>query len=409
MVPDHRKVSRIEHTRKQQLLQRVIQLELGYDDQNDANLLRDDPTMKASLDVDVSDGRLSSQPTLSRFENACTARDILRMQWKLAMEWLHALDEDRRQITIDIDSTPMEGHGRQQQLFYCEHFGAHKLHPLMLFDGETGQLITVVLRAGNVGDSANIEDWIPCLITSVKHLHRRDCAVVVRADGGFATPRLYRGLDRQNRLWGDVGYLIGFGKNAVVKRRLEPAMKTARRLKKDGQKKARVFTSFSYRAKSWERTRTIVGKAEVTDKGDNPRFVVTNFNQMAPRILYEIGYCGRGRCERWIGEYKTGLFADRISCHDFNANGFRTILAALAYRLMFFIQTQLQSVADQKKAPVDTARRCRRLARATFCQLRLRLLKVAFIVRRSVRRIYLQGAKSFPMADVFHHIARAMN
>ena len=106
--------------------------------------------------------------------------------------------------------------------------------------------------------------------------------------------------------------------------------------------------------------------AEVTDKVDNPRFVVTNFDQIAPQILYEIGYCGRGRCERWIGEYKTGLFADHVSGHDFNANGFRTILAALAYRLMYFIQIQLQSIVDQNKAPLDTARRCRRLALATF-------------------------------------------
>ena len=147
----------------------------------------------------------------------------------------------------------------------------------------------------------------------------------------------------------------------------------------------------------------------MTDKGDNPRFVVTNLNETSSRILYEIGYCGRGRCERRIGEYKTGLFGERISCHDFDANGFRTILAALAYRLVFFIQTELGSLADQKKTSADTARRCRRLARSTFCQLRLRLLKVVFIVRRSVRRIYLQGAKGFPMADVFHHVARAMN
>lgn len=409
MVPDERDPLRTAHSRKQQVLQRVLQLALGYEDQNDADSLRDDPILKASCDVDPDKGRLSSQPTLSRFENACTENDILRMQWKLALDWLHSLDEDRRQITIDIDSTPMEGHGEQEELFYCDHFRGYKLHPLMLFDGETGQLITVVLRPGNAGDSADIEDWIPCLVMALKHLHRQDCSVVVRADAGFATPRLYDALDRLDRLWGPVGYLIGFRKNSVVKGQLEPAMETARRLQKQQKKKARVFTSFSYRANSWKQARTIVGKAEVTEQGDNPRFVVTNFEQIDPRLLYEIGYCGRGRCEQWIGEYKNGLFGDRISCHEFEANGFRTILAALAYRLMFFIQTQLRRLAADQKASAETAERCRQMARATFCQLRLRLLKVAFIVRRSVRRIYLQGAQSFPMADVFHHVARAMH
>ena len=409
MVPDDRDPSRIDHSRKQQVLQRVLQLALGYEDQNDADFLRDDPILKASCDADVNEGRLSSQPTLSRFENACTAHDILRMQWKLALDWMHSLDEDRREITIDIDSTPLEGHGQQQALFYCGHFGGYKLHPLLLFDGETGQLITVVLRAGNVGDAADIEDWIPCLVTVLKHLHRPDCFIVVRADGGFATPRLYQALDHLDRLWGPVGYLIGFSKNSVVQRHLEPAMATARRMSQERSKKARVFTSFRYKANSWKRSRTIIGKAEVTEQGDNPRFVVTNFEQISPRLLYEVGYCGRGRCEQWIGEYKNGLFGDRISCHEFEANGFRTILAALAYRLMFFLRTELRRVANEEQASAETTKRCRQLARATFCQLRLRLLKVAFIVRRTVRRIYLQGARSFPMADVFHHVTRAMN
>ena len=103
------------------------------------------------------------------------------------------------------------------------------------------------------------------------------------------------------------------------------------------------------------------------------------------------------------------MFASRISCHEFDANGFRRSLAALAYRLLFSLQAQLDRVADQQQACAHTAERCRRLARETFWQLRLHLLKVAFAVRRSVRLISLKEARSFRMADVFHHVARAMN
>jgi len=111
--------------------------------------------------------------------------------------------------------------------------------------------------------------------------------------GIFATPLLNRALERLNRLWGPVGYLIGFGKNSVVKQRLEPAMETARRIHRERNTKARVFTSFSYQAHSWKRSRTIVDKAEVTEQGDNPRFVVTNFEQVAPRLLYEVAFLVR--------------------------------------------------------------------------------------------------------------------
>ena len=82
--------------------------------------------------------------------------------------------------------------------------------------------------------------------------------------------------------------------------------------------------------------------------------------------------------------FKNGVFADRISCHRFEANGFRTILAAVTYRLMFSIQTHLRTVAEQPSTPVETAERCRWLAQATFSKLRFRLLKVAFLVRQSV-------------------------
>ena len=214
-----------------------------------------------------------------------TTHDILWMQWKLALDWLHSLDDGRRQITIDIESTPLEGHGDQQALFYCGFTEAYKLHPLMLFDGEIGQLIKVVLRPGDAGDSADIEHWIPCLVTALKFLHRQDCCTVVRGDAGFATPRLYRALVRHDRLWGPMGYLIGFRSNSVIIQQLKPAIQTARRISEQRNEKARVFTSFSYQDNSWKRPRTIIGKAEVTEQGNNPRFLVTNFAQTAPRPL----------------------------------------------------------------------------------------------------------------------------
>lgn len=408
MIPDKRAPDKIVHSRREQVLQRVLQIAMGYEDQNDADWLCDDPIFKAACDVAVDEGKLSSQPTLSRFENTSTDIDVTKMQWMLVFTWLNSLDEDRQEITIDVDSSAFEGHGDQDQLSFCGFFKGHKLHPLLLFDGETGQLITVILRPGNAHDAAGINDWIPNLITLLKVGHRRDCSIVIRADGGFATPRLYQALEELDQTWGQVGYLIGFRKNLVVNKLLEPAMKVARQCHKTTTKKTRVFCGFRYQAKSWKTARTIIGKAEVTDKGDNPRYVITNFDEVSPRIAYEVGYCGRGRCEQWIGEYKNGLFGDRISCHKFAANGFRLILHSLAYRLMFYIRSQLFHQANQEDIPVEVAEKCRRFGRATFATLRLRLLKTAFIVRRSVRRLFLQGARSFPMADVFHHVARAM-
>jgi hypothetical protein len=69
-VPDERDPSLIEHRRVEQLRQRVFGLMLGYDDQNDATHRRIDPVFKAACRKLPDGAHLSSQPTLSLFDNA---------------------------------------------------------------------------------------------------------------------------------------------------------------------------------------------------------------------------------------------------------------------------------------------------------------------------------------------------
>ncbi len=63
-----------------------------------------------------------------------------------------------------------------------------------------------------------------------------------------------------------------------------------------------VFRDFRYRTlDSWSRERRVVGWAEHTPDGANPRFVVTSLKPARladPRALYEDLYCARGEAER---------------------------------------------------------------------------------------------------------------
>jgi hypothetical protein len=411
LVPDARDPGRVVHTRREQVLQRAAQIALGYADQNDARWLKDDPLLKTACDLAPADGGLSAQPTLSRFENSVDASAVEKMQWQLIFSWIRGLDENRTEITVDVDSSAFEGHGNQQQLWYSGFHRCHMLHPLLVFDDETGQLITVILRPGNAHDSKGAVEWIRRIIVFLKTLHRPDCSVLVRADAGFGNPPMYRCLEELDRAWGHVNYLIGLARNSALEAELEPAMELARARRERTRRPARIFADFSYRAGSWQRPRHVIGKAEVTLLGDNPRFIVTNLTEFSARTLYETGYCGRGRCEQYIGEFKGVLCGDRISCSDFEANGFRLILHAVAYRLLFEIRrTIAEEISAQKfdDAP-GLAAQARWLGRASFETLRLRLLRVAFVVRQSARRIYLQGARSFAMAGLFHRVARAMS
>lgn len=75
--------------------------------------------------------------------------------------------------------------------------------------------------------------------------------------------------------------------------------------------------------------RRIIAKAQITEVGENPRFLITNMEQDA-EVVYTF-YTGRAQCENHIKEIKNALFGDRMSCHTFAANQFR-LLAATCVR-----------------------------------------------------------------------------
>ena len=183
---------------------------------------------------------------------------------------------------------------------------------------------------------------------------------------------------------------MGFARNKVLERLLAPTMELARS-RQVGSEKVRRFSDLSYAAGSWSRSRRILGKAEVTWRGPNPRFVITSINGFAPEDLYR-AYCERGQAENHLKDLKRALKADRLSCHRFAANFFRLLLHATAYRLLFTLRRIVGAVAP-------------RLATLQFDTLRLRLLKVAGLVQQSVRRIVIQLPKSFPLSETFHAVA----
>jgi len=69
------------------LRQRVYGLASGYADANDAARLAHDPIFKLLLDRSpVAGPELSSQPTLSRFENSMGAKENYRLALALASQ-----------------------------------------------------------------------------------------------------------------------------------------------------------------------------------------------------------------------------------------------------------------------------------------------------------------------------------
>ena len=133
----------------------------------------------------------------------------------------------------------------------------------------------------------------------------------------------------------------------------------------------------------------MIGKAEWTRGEANPRFVVTSLKreEADARSLYERIYCARGEMENRIKECQLDLFAGRASAASMRANQLRLWFASMAYVLL---------CALRRIGLAHT-----QFAEATCGTLRLALLKIGALVRRSVRRITLAMASGHPFQNEF--------
>lgn len=394
-VPDTRNGSRVEHSREEQVRQRVLQIVMGYEDCNDADWLRRDPMLMTVCDrLPQSDAGLSSQPSLSRFENAVTGQSLRKMLQELESSYVEGLPADTQVVILDVDSTDDETHGSQQLTFFHGFYDQHMYHPLLVFDGE-GQLVTALLRPGNAHAARSATSTLVRVIRRIKHRFPQ-AQVVVRGDSGFCIPRLLETLEALDRELHDIDYIMGLAKNAILLQLAAPAIAEAKERFDSGTRYVRHFTEFKYAAQTWAHERRIILKAEHHERGANPRFVVTTLQQIEPRTLYHIGYCARGQSENHIKDLKNALRADRLSCSRFVANFFRLLLHAIAYRLMFEVRRAARVAGEPQ------------IAEMQFDTLRLRLLKVAAHVTQSARRILVRLPRVFPLAGAFAAIAAAL-
>jgi hypothetical protein len=349
---DDRDPRRVTHDLKTILRQRLFSIALGYEDNNDAATLAQDPALKLMAGKLPEAGDLASQPTLSRFENRVSAKDLRRLSDWLLDLYLKTHPGPRKVIVLDMDATDDPTHGKQQLSFFHGYYEEHMYHPLLVFDGRTGFPLAAVLRPGNTHASHGALAVLKRLIKKLKKAYP-GALILFRADAGFAVPALYRYLERQ-----EIRYVIG--------------------------EKQRLFTAFSYQAESWTRPRRIIAKVEYTHLGVNQRFVVTNLNRN-PQFVYDDIYVLRGDVENRIKELKLDLKADRLSCHRFLANQFRLLLHTAAYCLFWLLRRHLHGTALET-AQVNT--------------LRLKLLKIGARIRETSRRIWLHLASGYPYRDL---------
>ena len=375
----------MRHAREALVRQRVFQIACGYEDQDDADTLRTDPLLKVVCGQLPDTGRdLASQPTVSRLENAVDRKSCYQLAVALGELYLRERERDGipTHVVLDVDGTDDPTHGQQEGSAYHGYYRQHMLHPLLVFDGETHQLITAVLRPGNTHGSAGVKAVLKRVVRALRS-RWPEVRIELRMDSGGAVPTIYDWCEAEG-----IPYAIGLITNPRLRALAAPLVAAAQRQRAAGAEKVRLLGETVSQADSWEHPRRVVVKAEALAKGPNTRFVVTTRSD-PPEALYA-WYIDRGDGENAIKDLKTACFADRLSDHRFWANQFRLLLHAAAYWLL------------------DTLRRWlseRRVARMQLDTLRLRLLKIGGRVWQRHDRVRLRLATSHPGQPLWHQLA----
>jgi hypothetical protein len=384
-IPEWRR-GPVVHSLETLVRQRVFQIACGYEDQDDADRLRTDPLLKLVCGRLPDSGvPLASQPTMSRLENHISRRTAERLAVALVDLYLHARSRHGppARILLDFDGTDDPAHGQQEGVAFHGYYDQHMYHPLLVFDGDTGHLITAVLRPGNVHASRFAVLVLRRLVRRLRQVWP-DVTIELRADSGFAIPRLYAWCEAHG-----VAYTIGLIPNAALERLAAPLLAAAQaQSAAQGGAKVRLVDAAVYQAGSWPQPRRVVYKAEILAPGPNTRFVVTT--QRAPPLTVYDAYVDRGQSENFIKDYKNALAADRLSDHRFWANQFRLLLHAAAYWLLDTLRRWLAGTEA---------------ARLQFDTLRLRLLKIGARVWELTGWVRLALAASHPAEPLWHHLA----
>jgi hypothetical protein len=289
------------------------------------------------------------------------------------------------QVVLDLDGTDDPVHGHQEGSAYHGFYREHMYHPLLVFDGQTDQLVCAVLRPGKCHGSRFV---VLVLRRVLKRLRAAwpQVSIELRADSGFAVPRLYQWCEAQA-----ITYTIGLIPNrrlAVIAAPL--LMQALAQSAAQGGTKVRLAGETAYQARTWPTARRVVYKAEALAQGPNTRFVVTSRTE-EPLAVYD-WYVDRGQPENYLKDLKNALQADRLSDHRFWANQFRLLLHAAAYWLLDTLRRWLiQHIGELARVQLDT--------------LRLRLLKIGARVRELPDHIRLHLASSHPGEPLWHALA----
>jgi Transposase DDE domain group 1 len=393
---DGRNQAQIDHSVLEMLSQRVYGLALGYEDINDHEQLRTDPVFGILAGREELDEPLAGKSTLNRMELGTGITDRYKKItfWRDAMDellvkvFIESQDKAPAEIILDVDTTDLPLHGKQEGRFFHGYYDHYCYLPLYIFCGE--QVLCARLREANHDAAFGSQQEIQRIVAQIRAAWPAT-KIILRGDSGFCRNQLMSWCENNG-----VDFVFGLARNQRLRKIIGAQMHAATQQWNQTGKPARVFSEFGYQTKKtkkggWDRERRVVSKAEHIDGKENPRFVVTSLTgeTWAAQALYEELYCARGDMENRIKE-QFSLFADRVSTETMRANQMRLYLSTMTYVLVSGLRRVGLKGTELAEAQVST--------------IRTKLLKIGAQIRVTVRKVWVSMASSYPWQDLYQQV-----
>lgn len=367
------------HTDRENLLQMIYMIIAGYFEDDASDELTNDPVFKAILDKNA----LASQPTVSRFFNRMdedTLNQFLSIG-RILRKKIYSISLPEA-VILDLDSTLLDTYGSQEGRAFNYHYLANGYHPLICYDGMTGDLIKIQLRDGTRYSCTGVVNFLQPILDEYLEDYP-GIKLLLRGDSGFATPELYKQCEENG-----TSYVIRLKENSVLREKASCIVDELDEITRSNKVDYAVaYGEFMYQAGRWPYPRRIVCKVE---KPENQMvymytFIVTNMDS-SPEYLIRF-YCKRGMMENFIKESKSGFDFASVSSHTRIVNANRLQVHALAYNIFNWFR-RLALSADMRKQRIDT--------------VRLKLLKIAAKIIHSARYITFKLCSSCPYKNEFY-------
>lgn len=365
---DPRRQDLIRYQLVELLRERLYALALGYSAQDDADRLAHDPAMKVAAwnrpGEHPLDERMASQPTQSRLidiltltrSNLAALRDSLCESCERHLR-ASGGDHAARRVTVDIDSFPIQVHGRQPGAAYNGHYRDTVYHPLVASYAVAGDydsmqegyrlgngFVHAILRQGAAHTAEGIKRFAGEVVRKAKRL---GWVIDLRIDAGYTDgPTLDYMTDEKVRFIGRIK------SNAVLERLAAPHLtRPVGRPPQEGYEK--LVELGPYQAQSWKHSQRLL--LVVVDRPDPKTgqlnllpdyfFLVLGWPKEeldGPAAL--LHYRRRGTFEDRLGEFQQAI-GPHLSHDTFAANEALLLLSLLAFNLVSMLRIEYEDGA----------------------------------------------------------------